>query len=101
MKFFSTSFFLVRFMHVCVFVCSIRFVMCVFFLSWKEEKKTIKIYFLLRPIFAVIVEIAERIKRRKIRIIRWNLKERKKINLRTKVTVVNQRRFWKRFNLLI
>jgi hypothetical protein len=75
--------------------------MCVFFLSWKEEKKKIKIYFILITIFAVIVEIAERIKRRKIRIIRWNLKERKKINLRTKVTVVNQRRFWKRFNLLI
>jgi len=72
--------------------------MCVFFC---HEKKIIKNYFLLKPIFAVIVEIAERIKRRKIRIIRWNLKERKKTNLTIKATVVNQRRFWKRFNLSI
>ena len=46
-----------------------------------------------------MAESAERIKRKKKKIMRWILNERKNTNLTINATALNQRRFWIRLNL--
>lgn len=67
------------------------------FLVEKEVKTND--YFLVNRILLVMAESAERIKRKKKKIMRWILNERKNTNLTISATALNQRRFWIRLNL--